>query len=152
MSDDLIVPATGETLDLATAPPEKLASLYDELGDLTGRIREARSAIAIEVNRRMDLNASWTLHTADWKLSGQSPSRVEYDAERLWLELDVLVEDGTITPDARDHAVKIVTRFSVQAGGVRNLYKLGDPVAAAIDRCTTPAGGARRLTVTREGT
>ncbi len=156
MSTDLetrqvLVPHTGEVLDLA-APPEQLAQLLDEVRDVESRLRELKAEVSREIHARMDVARKWTLDAGPYKLVGKSDApEEEWDVDALAATLTELVDDGAISTEAMDAACEVVTTFKVRKAGINALRK-NPELAAVIDECvTTKPPENRRLSLKRVG-
>lgn len=145
----VVVPHTGEVVSL-DAPPEVLASLLDEVKDVESQLRELKAEVSRVVHEEMDRQRRWTLDAGPFKLVGKSDApEVVYDVERLAAVLTELVDDGTITTDAMDSALEVVTTYKVKKAGINALRK-SPRLAEAIDSCGEErAVEGRRLTVKR---
>lgn len=148
---EVVVPHTGEVLDLPSASAETLAELLAEVRDVETRLRELKGEVSLEVHTRMDRARSWTLDAGDYKLGGRSDEpEVTYDPDALAFVLTGLVEAGTIDPAAMDAAIVAVTTWKVKRAGVKALCK-SPALAEAIDACATVAPPEnRRLSVSRK--
>jgi hypothetical protein len=147
MSRELVVPYTGELVDL-DAPTNELARLVDEIRELESALREIKSSVSREVHSRMDRDARWTVEVGGYRVSGASPSRVTYDGDRRELVLVELVASGEISEAAAAAALEVQTIRKPRAVGINALRKISPSVAAAIDATATPVDpDSRRLTV-----
>ena len=78
-ADVLVVPGTGEVLDLRTLTRDQLINVRAGLGDLAAELSAARGAVNLEITRRIDHeNASsgsgYTWHAAGYKVTVTSPA------------------------------------------------------------------------------
>lgn len=143
---------TGEIIDLAHATVEELGTWLDGLREAEQIQRSEKSAVHREIHRRMDADVTWTLRSATWKLTGQSPTLVTYDAEKLHQALAELVEEDLIPQAALEAAVEVKPTYSARVSGINKLQKLGGTVADVIERCAQPKDPARRrVTLSRIG-
>lgn len=146
----LVNPASGEALEL-TASEEDLAAAFDAARELEGRLKEYRSIISLELLRRMDAEAKWTVPAGRFKAVGESPGKVEYDADKLLPVLAQLVKDGKITPGAAHDALeRPKAPLKVKMRGVNALLKLGGEVKTAIEACADPVTKPRSVSVKLE--
>jgi hypothetical protein len=141
-------PGTGEVLDpvpasalldperaaevASRAPDEDLAEWLAKARDFTGEINAGKATVSRELHGRMDVDAEWTRETDRYKISGESPDRIEYDVDVLRKVLNRLVRAGRISRAAAKKAVK-------------KLLKLGPDVAEAIAEAETPKIGERQI-------
>jgi hypothetical protein len=165
MSDNLPIPhpTTGEVLDLSTASTGQLARVISELGYTRQRLAEFERTIEDALLGHMDREAMFTLHVDDgdshFEVKAPSPTAgtTVYPVNILEVELDGLVQAGTITPDAasralhrrlilelgcpwdadpRDLARQVKEALSIEVGGVTVRVERAEakvtPVASAI--------------------
>lgn len=139
-------PTTGEIVSFQDTPglvDWKLA-LKDHRDALTEAARVVDAAILDE----MDRNASWTINRPAGAVSAPSPSAGDaaadaWDGNRLWQVLTELMKAGTITDQARDSAVKVVTEYKAKAAGVKALLKI-PAIAPYIETCRLHVEPKRR--------
>ena len=92
-ADVLVVPGTGEVLDLRTLTRDQLIHVRAGLGDLAAELAAARGAVNLEITRRIDQeNASsgsgYTWHAAGYKVTVSSPTAGgPLNAEALRMDL-----------------------------------------------------------------
>lgn len=145
----LVHPQTGEIIDLHSAASDQIAQWIESVREWEANAREAKQLAAAELHDRMDRSASWTLHAGEYTIVGESPNRVEYEVGTLRGVLGHLVEDGLITAEAADAAVKAEVTYKPAKRGINALMKLGGAVADAIRACERPVDRPRRVTLRR---
>jgi hypothetical protein len=146
----LFDPATGEELQLATAPTDQLAEMRAYIRDLEEDLRLAKQALDGEVLKRMDQRAMWSWAGNGYTLKAPSPAPVvEFDAEQLRGRLEELVAEGLLSMAAVDAAVEVVTSFKARVAGINALRKLGGTVAEAVAECATEVDKPRRVSLGR---
>ncbi len=64
----VMVPHTGEAIDLATVSPHDLAGLLDELKDHKSRIREFEGEVSDVLIAEMDRQRMWSINAGEFKL------------------------------------------------------------------------------------
>jgi hypothetical protein len=139
---EVLIPYTGETVDLASSP-DKLAAVLYEIRNLESRLREAKGELTEELLGRMDANARWTERFGEYHVTGKSPEpTIEYDGERLFDALRTLHDQGLITYEAAEAAIK--TKHEAQRRGVNALLKLGGKVAEEVRACEKEPEPKRR--------
>ena len=142
-------PLTGEAIEL-TADTDMLAHWVDQLRELERQAKEARDLIGLELLRRMDAKASWTLRAGDFKITAPSPApKVEWDVDQLRATLADLRDQG-LDEDAIDAALEVVVTYKPRASGLNALKKLGGEVAERIAACGTEVEPQRRVSVKPE--
>lgn len=142
-------PLTGEAIELA-AETDTLAQWVDQLRELERQAKEARDMIGLELLRRMDAKASWTLRAGDFKITAPSPApKTEWDVDQLRATLADLRDQG-LDEDAIDAALEVVVTYKPRTAGLNALRKLGGEVAERIAACGTEVEPARRVSVKPE--
>jgi hypothetical protein len=141
---EVLIPYTGETVDLASSP-DKLAAVLYEIRDLESRLREAKGELTEELLKRMDANARWSDRFGEFQVTGKSPEpTTEYDGERLFDALRALHDQGHISLEAAEAALEKETTYKPRKRGINALLKLGGEVAEAIKDCEVEAEPKRR--------
>jgi hypothetical protein len=122
---------TGEVYpSIADAPTPVLTRILGlvklEADRQADAFRLAHAAIGSELLGRMDQGGEWTLSAPGVKVTAPSPTAgtESWDAEELDRILDTLVEEGTISRDAKLRAVEQVVSLKVIAAGVKALRKI----------------------------
>jgi hypothetical protein len=121
-STDLIVidRTTGEVLNVATADTVRLAEFCTNLDELRKELAEAEGLVSDRLVQIMDQEALYTLHVDDgerrWEIKSASPTAgsTVYPVDLLETELQGLVDEGAITPDAAGRALH--RHISLQLG------------------------------------
>lgn len=150
LRDAVIDVRTGEVLTLADAPLADLARWLEAIREQEAVVREQKLAVAAEFHRRMDANVAWTLEADGYKIKGEPPTRVTYNAERLHNELALLVAEGVIPQRAMDDAVVRTAHYTARAAGINNLKKIGGQAGDVVAACADPIDPARRrITLSR---
>ena len=85
MSNDLVVPATGEVVDLADVGA--ITRAYNSIRDLERQLREARDVLTEALLAQSKHIGSKTLHTAGGKVVVKGGTETMYDAEAIEREL-----------------------------------------------------------------
>lgn len=143
----VIIPLTGEAIDLAAAGTDDLADAIDRIRDLESQLRAAKRQLADEAIRRMDNDElKWTITGQDWQLSAPSPGRVEWDAEAVAAVLARLVIDGDLPREAAERAVVAVPK--VKIAGLSALLKKPE-IVRALEGCSKPSEAPRNVSVKR---
>lgn len=140
----VIVPGSGEIVVLAELDENTLGRLLLAAKDFEDQLDGLKKRVAVEVLERMDRRAKWTFHVGGIKLTGKAPGATEISADLLSANLQPLVDDGTITAEAKEAAVEPVTKLKVRKAGAKALEKLGGRVAKAVKQATRPADDAKR--------
>lgn len=143
----VVVPLTGEAIDLAAAGTDDLADAIDRIRDLESQLRAAKRQVADEAIARMDTACAWTLAGEDWKLSAPSPGRIEWDAERLVTVLARMVIEGRVPQEAAAQAV--VMEPKVKVAGLNALLKRPD-LKDELEACGHVSEAPRNVKVTRK--
>ena len=151
-----VVPYTGEAIVLADTTDAQLAQALDDARLFEqSRLRAFKRELQDELLRRMDAAAArgeqgaWTIRDGDWKLTGDSPDRTDYNIDELRAVLASLVEAGLIG----EHLIREVivpSGWKVAKRPLAQLSKLGGVVKDAIKSCEQPVTRPRNVAVTRE--
>lgn len=92
----LLVPITGESVDLDASPPILLRAM-DELEELRGDLIDVITAIERELIRRADATGKRTVELSPGlKVETNAPTVPEYDVDELRRRLGPLVRAGTV--------------------------------------------------------
>jgi hypothetical protein len=146
----IVLPHTGEALNLEQSSLAGLADARDQIGQLEQQLREVKQVIDAEVTARMDLTRLWTLHDGSWTLHAPSDALVPvWDKEALRKELLVLFAEGQITVEAADRAVSIVESLKLNVAGVKALLKNPQLAERLEQHVRLVAPENRRVTVKR---
>lgn len=151
-----VVPYTGEAIVLADTTDAQLAQALDDARLFEqSRLRAFKRELQDELLRRMDAAAArgaqgaWTIRDGEWKLTGDSPDRTEYDLDELRGVLQSLVYAGLISEDVLGEVI-VPSGWKVAKRPLAQLAKLGGVVKDAIKSCELPDSRPRNVTVTRE--
>jgi hypothetical protein len=142
-----VTPLTGEVVDLATAEGADLADALHRVRVLEADLRAFKRAVADELLRRMDREASWTLRVPHFEVNGDGPNRTDYDGRELRAALLGLAAEGHITAEAAESGVRVETSYVPVKGRLAALRKLGGVVAERIAACERPSEAARLVRV-----
>ena len=166
--------ATGEVLDPKTADTARLAEFITNSQSLHKELSDAEGVVSDELVERLDRDASWTAHVENgefrWEIKASSPTAgtTVYPEDLLETELEGLVREGTITPEAaakalhrriilelgvpwdsdpREIARKVKDALSIEVAGVQVKVERSEaritPVASSIN-------ALRKVEATRE--
>src|SRR5215467_6092498 len=142
----LIVPGTGEIIDLATVPKDDLIRYRGEIADLSARLAAAKTLLNAEIMRRIDdenatAGSGWTWRTPRYEITVDSPGiagkrhdeamRAELIAEHRDIEVDALFT-RTVT-------------YTLKLDRWRNLVKRRPDLDEIRERHTSPP--QRRVTI-----
>lgn len=93
----VILPDTGELLDLEAAATDVLAIAFDGLADNERELRALKSQIGEEITRRLDHEGRRSVTVDGWKIETTAPTEREYEIDELRAVLAELVTEGTIS-------------------------------------------------------
>lgn len=121
MSTALVVPHTGEVIDLREAPTEMLAAVALEAQRTKREWSEFETMISEEVIRRLDADAVWTMRLeingeqVEIKAPSPTAGTEVYPEDSLEAELQGLVDDRIVSPEAASRALhrRIVLELGV---------------------------------------
>jgi hypothetical protein len=147
VSMDLIVPGTGEVVDLQTASEVQLAEVFDAVHDAEQQIRGQKRELVEEIARRLDRDGRRSLRIApDLKLEVNGPTEREWDLTELRGTLAELVAEGTIT----ERKAKACVKWEPRAVWNELRTLLSDPrCKARIEHCFTDKPASRYARVVR---
>jgi hypothetical protein len=142
-----VVSYTGEALVPAEMTDAQLAEALDDARLFEqSQLRAFKRALQDEVLRRMDLagaqgaRGAWTIHDGEWKLTGDSPDRSDYEVEELRAVLHSLADAGLIDSSAIGEVI-VPSGWKVAKRPLAQLSKLGGVVKDAIRSCERPSRG-----------
>lgn len=149
MGTDLVVPLTGEVIDLS-GPTDTLAESYRQAQQAETKLRMFRAEVRGELLARMDKELLRKTQVGDFFLECEAPDQFEYDPDALSRILVRLVTEDKISRDAAAQAVKTVETLKVMKRGVDKL--LSSPTITEQDKaeilgCRRPLQRERRLTI-----
>lgn len=152
----VVNPATGETIDLATAATNELARVVDEAKDLTNRLTDFRQDVIDEVARRLDTVNSRKELIGDVELETNAPTTETYSVTILETKLRELVDAGELDEAIIDRVITWTKPAlpSKRADGreVNKLKKSANAkVLAAVAEARTVSPNKRTLKITRAG-
>lgn len=146
MGGEVIVPGTGELLDLSNTATEEIARIVDHVSEAQGEIARFKRAASDELASRLDHEGRRSAQIGDYHVSVNAPSEKQWDADGLYDTLTHFVADGLISPEKAERCIKI--KREVVWGEVKNL--LSDPrVAPEISLCYEEVPTTRYLKVKR---
>jgi hypothetical protein len=149
-----VLPNTGEAIVLADMEDRHLALLLDQVRQFeSDQLRGFRRQVQEEILGRMDQACSWTVETEEFKVSGDSPDRVEYDLDKLRIALAALKAEGLIDEEAAEAAIRVKIEYEPAKAGINKLLKRGGRVKEVVLACEVPSQKARavRLTLKTNG-
>ncbi len=148
-SQGVVHPVTGEMLDLSDTT-DILAGALDDVRRLEGDLRDFKSALSMELLRRMDYYRTYTAHLRGFgKVSGDGPRKPDYDGRTLRTGLLKLVTE-VLPQEAVDAAVEAVVEWKVKKAGVNALLRVEDErVLAAVKAAEVPNTKPRAVRVER---
>ena len=144
-------PFTGEVIDLGDVHETTLAEWRDGLGERRRWIDEVNAQIDRELTDRLDHENRRSAKFGDWEVETQAPFETSWDVASLGLELEALVQAGTLTRNAAEAALKPTTTYKPVARELKKLLDHADPeVRDAVARCRhSEPRRRRRVTVKR---
>lgn len=144
----VLVPGTGEAVDLKGDPPERLAAAADAIAEMRSELNEVEAALKIELVNRLDRTGKWTQRwrqgDVEYEVKAPSPDAgtTSYDTAQLRDRLRAHIQEADIDPDAADAALEqtIVVTFRLSLHEDANPEKLADTIrgAQSIEIAGTP--------------
>lgn len=146
MGTEVVVPGTGEILDLSELPDDEIAFRLHFIAEVSRDISSFRREVAVELAQRADRANTRTLHAGQWKIEVNAPTEKQWDIDRLLGTLDKFVDEGTITQRAADACTR--TKVEPVWGRIKTL--LSDPrTAPEISLCFEEVPTTRTASVKR---
>ena len=125
MGTEVLLPDTGELLDLSRKSTSEIADSISRLLELRRNIDSFNRTAQMELAERLQFEGKKGVTVDGWRLQMKAPAK-EWDLERLHDVLDGFVEDGIISQAKADACIRVTT--SVDAREVQPL--LDDPRTA----------------------
>jgi hypothetical protein len=142
--------ATGEVLDLGSAPPETLALALDTLRARQQLYKQWGSALEDELRRRLALRDRRSTVFGEWEVEAErARSEAVWDGDEVEAQLRALIDDGVIS--ARE-CTGVVTHETVvhRAEINRLLGRLSDTARQSIEQFRSwQSSGRGKLRVTK---
>lgn len=152
MSNDIatvqqvIVPQTGEVLDLTTETTDRLAEAFDQIKELETQLAAVRRRVGEEMARRLDHEAVRSMEAGDWKIEVDAPVRFTWNPDDTRKMLTLLAETGHISESAVDRAC--APTFKVSAREVEKIARvLPESEAQMLQTCREESTRARSVRV-----
>lgn len=146
MGSEVVLPSTGELVDLSEMATDEIAGQVDYYGQISQTIGRFRRAATDELATRLDYETKQTFDAGDWKISINAPTEKRWDVDRLADTLDKFVETGVISQAAASRCLRVKTE--VAAREVEKLIK-NPRTAPEISLCYEVVPATRKLTVSR---
>ena len=142
----LIIPQTGQVLDLPKEPTNLLAEAFDQIKEMEAELSSLRRRVGEELTKRLDHEAVRTFDAGGWRIEVDAPVRYAWDGEAVRDTLRRLANDGAISENVIDRACKQQWKVSL-----RELDKikrvLNETDASKLDACREPSDRARSVRV-----
>jgi hypothetical protein len=103
---ELVLPHTGEVLNLKRASTDVLAIAFDGLKEAEADLKSLRSQLGDELTSRLDHEGRRSVTLDGWTVETTAPTVKEWDLDRLRSDLAELVEQGVISESKAKHCVK----------------------------------------------
>ncbi len=146
----VMVPVTGEVLDLSTAGTAELAEVRDDALDYERQLRTFKHQLDEELHRRMDFEGSLTLRDGPWEIKGKAPTTTQWDVTKLRATLEDLVRAGHFSARAAEKLLRPEVVLKPQAGKLNTIMRtMPGPVRDALEACREEVPQERRASVKR---
>lgn len=106
MSNEVMVPGTGELLDLSASTTDEIATTLASLGEFLSDAARFKRAASMELAERLDHEGRRSAEVGEWKVEVNAPTEKQWDVVRLQVELTKLVEKGRISEDKAARCVR----------------------------------------------
>lgn len=102
---EVINPATGEALELTTAPTDRIAQERRGVTDLKAVLDDYATFLDAELNIRLDKGNTRSAWVGEWELSTKAPTQTVYPVDVLGRVLDELIAAGKLEQDVKDRVL-----------------------------------------------
>jgi len=93
----LVIPTTGEAVDVKASPMLALARVMQSIADAEKDLRSAKRELADEIAERLDHEGRRSLDVDGWHLEVSAPTEKKWNVDELRGVLAELVGEGTIS-------------------------------------------------------
>lgn len=154
-SRELVIPVTGEVINLDEATTTDLCEARQRLSDITADAGRVTGYIADELARRLDSANKRKATVGEYELETNAPTSDEYLLDVLRDELNGLVEAGVIEPQVVGEVIAVPPpaepRPRVMVRELNKLKNHPDPrVAAAIVKARVRKQNRRTVKINRK--
>jgi uncharacterized protein YdhG (YjbR/CyaY superfamily) len=143
----VLVPSTGEVVDLATAASEALAEIFESIADAEQQLRSQKRELIDEIAKRLDQDGRRSLRVSpDLKFEVNTPTEKVWNLDELRATLAELVAEETIT----ERKAAACVRFEPKPVWSELKTLLSDPrCKARIEHCYSEEPHTRSARVVR---
>jgi hypothetical protein len=106
MTEVIVVPKTGEVLDITGATTTSLAAVIEAINEAEKDLKSDRRQIGDELARRLDIEGRRSVMLDDFRIEVSPPTEKTWDVDELRATLAELVEEGTISDGKAKACVK----------------------------------------------
>jgi hypothetical protein len=146
----VIVPQTGEVLDLTTETTDRLAEAFDQIKELETQLAAVRRRVGEEMAARLDHEAVRSFEAGKWKIEVDAPVRYTWNPDDTRKMLTLIAETGHISQSAVDRAC--VPSWKVSAREVEKIARiLPEGEAQMLQTCREESTRARSVRVKLNG-
>ena len=145
MTLEVVVPGTGELVDLKAMPTDEIAGMVNRVSEAQGEIARFKRAASDELASRLDHEGRRSATIGDYHVSVNAPTEKQWDIDKLKQNLTLLVRAGYISQEKADRCIR--NKPEVAWSEVKLL--LSDPrVAPEISLCYEEVPAARYVKIT----
>lgn len=142
---ELVLPHTGEVLNLRKAATDVLAVAFDGLMEAERDLKALRSEIGDEITARLDHEGRRSVTVDDWTIATTAPTHKVWDFDRLRSDLAELVQEGVISEEKAKRCIK----WEPKAAWAEIKTLLSDPRCSRLNHSFTEEPAPRYATVKR---
>jgi hypothetical protein len=125
MTAPVVIPVTGEVLDLSTVTTTDVVDAVERVAGYLDELAAVRQALIDEVARRLDAAGSRSAEVAGVRLETNAPTEEVYDVDRLLEALRPLVAAGVLEETAvRELVVRPIPKIPAPRVDKRRLNVL----------------------------
>ena len=142
----VIIPQTGEVLNLSAESTDRLAEAFDQIKELEAQLAAVRRRVGEEITTRLDHEAVRSFEAGDWKIEVDAPVRYTWQPDDTRKMLDLLAEAGHISESAVDRAC--TPAWKVSARELEKIARvLPETEAQMLQTCREESTRARSVRV-----
>ena len=97
MTLEVVVPGTGELVDLKAMPTDEIAGMVNRVSEAQGEIARFKRAASDELASRLDHEGRRSATVGDYHVSVNAPSEKQWDVHKLKTTLAAFVHQGLIS-------------------------------------------------------
>ena len=109
MGSEVVLPSTGELVDLSEMPTDEIAGQVGFYADISQAIGRFRRAASDELASRLDHEGRRSGDVGEYHIEVNAPTVKDWDPDKLAATLDKFVEEGVISQDKATRCLRVKT-------------------------------------------